>query len=103
MNKLLSYNAALRDNLLPLIGICLCFYFSYHAVLGQRSLVRLLALEQKIETMSLEKDSLTQERATLQQKVEMMRPGHVDRDLLEERVRVTLGYRASDEYSVISN
>lgn len=33
----------------------------------------------------------------------MMRPGNVDKDLLEEQVRLVLGYRQSDELVFLGN
>ncbi|MEO5365355.1 MAG: septum formation initiator family protein [Magnetococcus sp. WYHC-3] len=103
MNKLIAHSAFFRQNLLTLIGVCLCVYFSYHAVLGNRSLIKSYALEKQIETMSLEKVSVMEEQESLQKKVAMMRPGSVDRDMLEEQVRQRLGYRGADELVVLSN
>lgn len=89
--------------MLPLLGVCLCFYFCYHAVLGNRSVVKLYSLEKQIETLSQEKTDLTNTKESLHKKVVMMRPGSVNKDLLEERVRKTLGYRDAREIVVLSN
>ncbi len=103
MNRLFNQRYLIRQNLLTLIGVCLCFYFSYHAVQGNRSALTLLSLNRSIATMSLDATSLRADRQHLEQKVRMLRPGSLSRDLLEERVRAVLGYKYADEVAVLSN
>ena len=85
------------------VGICLCLYFSYHTVSGQRSYTRLSTLT----SVSLEKqktlDVLTQEKDAVQVKVARMRPGSISADMLEERVRFVLGYKHRDEIVVLGH
>ncbi len=99
----MSHHHLFRENILALIGICLCLYFSYHAVLGNRSLVKLYTLEKQIETMSQKNTTLAFTKDSLQKNVVMMRPGSVNKDLLEEQVRLSLGYKRSDEIVILSN
>jgi cell division protein FtsB len=103
MNKLISHSQPFRENILALIGVCLCVYFSYHALLGSRSVVKLYALEKQIETLSQEQRVSAYTKDSLQKKVVMMRPGSVDKDLLEEQVRLILGYRRADEIVFLGN
>ncbi|MGB0719033.1 MAG: FtsB family cell division protein [Bdellovibrionales bacterium] len=103
MNKLHVNASMFRENLLPLIGLLLCFYFSYHAVSGQRSFFTLFSLERQIETSDAQRDNVALERQNLERKVIAMRPGSLNRDLLEERVAAVLGYQAADEVRVLSN
>lgn len=103
MNRLLAHRYVLRKNLISLIGVCLCFYFIYHAVQGNRSVIRLTSLNKSIATMSQKYDSLQAERIALETKVKMLRPGSVNRDLLEERARLVLGYKHPDEVIILRN
>lgn len=103
MNKLMSHSQLFRENILAMIGVCLCIYFSYHAILGNRSVVKLYSLGAQIETLSQEKTAYVFTKDSLQKKVLMMRPGSVDKDLLEERARVVLGYRQSEEIVLLGN
>lgn len=103
MFRLLSHSAILRENLVVLIGVCLCFYFAYHTLQGNRSLFRYYAVSRKIEVLKHDNAALEAERIALEKKVAMMRPGSVDKDLLEERARAVLGYRHKDEYTIIGN
>lgn len=100
MSVLFKNRFLIRQNLLTLMGLCLCLYFSYHALQGQRSLGALNALEKQIETLSQKNDTLLKEKLEIEQKVVMMRPGSLNRDLLEERARLTLGYRHKDELAL---
>ena len=103
MNKLYSHRYILKSNLFVFVGVCLCLYFSFHAFEGNRGVMELVSVNSQIETLSLKNDKLKAERTGLEKKVSMMRPGAVDRDLLEERVRATLGYKHADEFSVLSH
>jgi cell division protein FtsB len=103
MNKLIQHRSLIRENLAVLVGLCLCFYFSYHALQGNRSMVRLLALNHSVEKMTDDLQSTTDQRIALETRVKAMRPGAVSKDLLEERVRETLGYRHPDEVEINSN
>lgn len=103
MNKLLQHHSLIRENLAVLIGLCLCFYFSYHAVQGNRSFMRLMMLERGIAVTQQQYNETLKERMALETKVKAMRPGSISRDLLEERVRSVLGYRQKDELELNSN
>ncbi len=103
MNKLLAHSHIFRQNILAVLGVLLCFYFSYHALLGHRSVIRYYGLEKQIETMSLKNNTLQDRKNDLHKKVVMMRPGTINSDLLEEQVRLTLGYRNKDELVILSN
>jgi cell division protein FtsB len=103
MNTLYAYNSFLRGNLLSLIGLCLCAYFSYHAIAGERGLIRLYFMERQIVALEGKDSVLEQERDRWQKKVVMLRPGSIDRDLLEEQARSVLGYRRADEYTVFGH
>jgi cell division protein FtsB len=103
MKRLIEKRFILRRNIMAVIGLCLSFYFSYHLVAGQRGYLRLMTLEHKVAEASAEYDAVKAEREDVETKVVMMRPGSVDRDLLEERVRYVLGYRYADEYDLLQN
>ncbi len=103
MNVLLQHRALIRENIVVLIGIALCVYFSYHALQGNRSMARLFTLNHSIETLSLQLEESRAERIALEKKVVSMRPGSMSKDLLEERVRSILGYRHPDEIELNRN
>lgn len=69
---------------------------------GERSYVRLMALEHEITVTSDDLAQAREERQALEKKVVGLRPGSIDRDLLDERARVMLGYRRAEEKVVIA-
>jgi len=103
MKRLIEQKYVVRNNLIAVIGICLCFYFGYHLLAGERSYLRLVFLNYQIDRTSNELDLASAERKSLEQKVVMMRPGTVNRDLLEEQSRKMLGYSYPDEKALIKN
>ena len=66
------------------------YYFMYHAQHGNRGIETKAALKQQIVEMDAEIATLRSERKDWERRVAMMRTGTVDRDLLEERARLTL-------------
>jgi len=92
MRKLVSQRYLVRHNFVTVIGFCLACYFTYHIGFGERSLIRLLSLERGIAQISSEYEGLRSERTALESRVVRLRPGSLDRDLLEERARYVLGF-----------
>lgn len=103
MDKLFHHKYSLRQHLFTLIGIALCIYFGYHIIHGERSITKLMYLSQQIETQSQIGNNLHADRAALEEKVVMMRPGSINKDLLEEQVRLVLGYKHSNELIILDN
>jgi cell division protein FtsB len=101
MKKLFEHNDLVRKNLLTLIGLGLCFYFSYHLLQGQRSYFSYLSLQKTISEMKETNESLKANHADLETRVSMLRSGSIDKDLLEERARITLGFRHQGEKDIM--
>ncbi len=103
MKRLIEQRYVFRQNLIAVIGVCLSFYFCYHLIAGERSYLRLVSLNRQIETTEKQYTLSSAEREALEQKVVMMRPGSVNRDLLEEQSRKVLGFHYKDEKVLIKN
>jgi cell division protein FtsB len=101
MRQLLEHNDLVRKNLLTLVGLGLCFYFSYHLLQGERSYFRLISLEQNISEMKKSNEKLKSEHDALETRVSMLRSGSIDKDLLEERARIVLGFRNQGEKDIM--
>ena len=102
MKKLLEQRYLVRKNLVTLIGIGLFVYFSYHLMLGERSLIRYMTLEKSVATLEQDSFKLAHDHEQLEKKVSMLRPGSINKDLLEERARIVLGFRRPGEVDVLS-
>lgn len=101
MRRLIEQRYVIKQNLVAIIGFLLLCYFSYHALLGERSYLRLMSLERQISSVSATYDALRGEREGIERKVALLRPGSLDRDLLEERVHYVLGFHYPDEKIIV--
>jgi len=102
MRKLIAQHRVIRQNWFVILGFCLFCYFSYHALLGERSYIRLMSLERQITKVSATYDGLHEDRQALESKVVKLRPDSLDKDLLEERVRYVLGFYRQDEQVILN-
>ena len=84
--------------LLPLT--LLLVYFGYHAVHGKRGLIAWMDLRREVARAQRELAALEGEREALARRVEALRPGQTDADLLESELR-RLGYLRPGEVIVL--
>lgn len=89
-----------RQFIIPLIGLLGLVYFGYHAVFGAHGLIARKAIAEREQVLTGELARITANRNALNKKTELLEPRHVDRDFLDERARVLLGYIAPDEMIV---
>lgn len=89
--------------MVAIICFSLSIYFSYHLIAGPRGYFTLKDNQTQIEKLEEELASLSAEKEHVEKRVVMMRPGSIDRDLLEERIRYTLGYTLEGEYILLQD
>ena len=87
----------LTNIFLPLLFVVILSYFSYHAISGERGLLALIQLSQKIEEARSQLDIIHAERLKFERNVRLMRDDSLDLDLLDEQARRLLGYAGKDE------
>ncbi len=85
----------------PVLGICAIGYFAFHAIRGDRGLLALRALSQRVEMARLDLATITSQRLQLEHKVKLLNPNSLDQDMLDERARVMLNYGHADEVVII--
>jgi len=94
----------LRHVAVPLFGAALMAYFAYHAVQGDRGLIAWWKLRYEIEKTELVHSEVAAEKAIMERRVSLLRPESLDRDMLEERARIMLGFvHADDRVVPLSN
>ena len=81
----------------PVAGISLFAYFAYHLVEGDRGLIAWRGLADQIEAAEAQRAAAHAERLALEERVNLLRPGHLDRDMLDERARAVLNRIGPDE------
>ena len=82
---------------IPLLASLLIGYFAFYTFFGERSLLRLMRIEAKIQTTQTKLDGVKSEHDALAARVQHMRPGSLDTDLVDEQARRVLNYSAPDE------
>jgi cell division protein FtsB len=85
-----------------LVGMCAVVYFGYHAIQGDRGLLTMVKLDNRIAAVKAELAESKAEEAALERRVALMRPASLDRDMLEEQVRLVLNYTHPDDVVIYS-
>jgi len=85
----------------PLIGLGAVGYFAYHTVEGDRGVLAWMHLRTDIVDAELQLAKVTSERQQLEHRVLLLRPDHLDPDMLEERARAMLNMGHPDEVEVL--
>jgi cell division protein FtsB len=86
----------------PLACVCAISYFAYHTVQGHRSLITYVHLDHRITEAQSELATIQAERNRVEKRVALLRPEHLDRDLLDEQARKILGLGRPDELVVFN-
>jgi cell division protein FtsB len=74
-------------SVLPAITCAVVAYFGYYAVWGERGMLALAEVNARLGAQQDELVQLQGHRAHLEHRIELMRPGSVDNDLVEELAR----------------
>lgn len=84
----------------PLIGLCAVTYFAYHTVEGDRGVLSYLRLNGEILEAEMRLSKISSERQEMEHRVLLLRPDHLDPDMLEERARIMLNMGREGEVVV---
>ena len=76
-------------------------YFIYHAFHGNHGLLAYAQVQVRVETLSIEKNELEARRAALAARVNALRYGGLDGDLLDEEARNALAVIGHNERLII--
>jgi cell division protein FtsB len=87
----------------PLIGLSLSGYFTYHLIEGDRGLLAWVRLTERLRETSRQRDEIHAQRETEEHRVWLLRPAHLDPDLLDEQVRSTLNLTAPGEVVIMND
>lgn len=93
----------MRKAIGPFLALALFGYFTYHSLHGSRGLLAWAQVSKNLEKANDELASLIKERILLEKKVAGLRPESINRDLLEQQVRLLLGYSHPEEIIILLN
>lgn len=92
-----EFNRRLKPLIGPLVGLGAVAYFAYHTVEGDRGVLAYVRLKNEILEAEMQLAKVTTERQSLEHRVLLLRPDHLDPDMLEERARAMLNMGRDDE------
>jgi cell division protein FtsB len=84
------------------LGACVVGYFLYHTVQGERGWLAMLRLQQQVHAAETDLSHLQKEHKDLEHRVQLMRPGSLDPDLLDEKSRELLNYSKPGEIVILT-
>jgi cell division protein FtsB len=88
--------------IVKLVSWALLFvFFAFHALNGNYGLYALVREQYRITTLKQKLAEVSQERAELEHRVQLMRDDSLDADMLDEQARRTLGVTSKDEVIVL--
>ena len=102
MGLALELKRRARPAIAPFLFAVAVAYFAFHFVQGDRGLIAYLRLSQQIEDARIQLAVLGGEKGHLEQRVGLLRPDHLDRDMLDERTRAVLDVAHRDEIIVLN-
>jgi|SRR5215208_3409977 len=91
----------LFDGVVSFFCLLLYAYFSWHYYYGSRNLAVLAQTANKAVEMRAEVQNQIELRRRLESKVALLRPEHIDPDLLDEVARRILDYGTANELIVV--
>lgn len=98
----LALNRFLLRALPGFVGLALLGYFGFHAAYGDRGLLSLRSLESDRLARQAELARLEVRKVNLQRRVNLVSGPEIDGDLLEEEVRILLGWTTVDEIVILA-
>lgn len=87
----------LRFVIVPILACCVLGYFLFHAVNGTLGLNSSERYDARISKLELELASLETRRTELQQRTKLLSDGSLERDLIDESARRSLGMTRANE------
>src|SRR5262245_365533 len=90
------------QTLITVLGVCIVGYFLYRTVQGDHGWLAMLRLQQEVNTAQGNLSQLQKDRHEMEHKVQIMRPGSLDPDLLDEKSRELLDYSKPNEIVILT-
>src|SRR6478736_6273579 len=85
----------------PFLALSLIGYFIYHSIQGDRGIRGWVQLQERLADSLCQINKTVAERKALEEIVHDLRPESINRDLLDQQVRLQLGYAHPDEIVIL--
>ena len=90
-----------RFILWPTIWATTILYLSFHMIQGERGLIAFIQIHGEVLAANKTQQTLTSKKNRLQNQVTLLSTKSLDIDMLEERVRIMLGYSRPNETIIL--
>ena len=84
-----------------ILGALLFLYFLMHAVQGDRGLLAWLQIRQQIASADIENKLSKSQRRQWEHRIELLKRDAMNRDMLDERVRIVTGFVNKNELLIL--
>lgn len=84
----------------PFLALSIMWYFIYHSIQGDRGILAWAQLQQCLLRTQNQLEEVVNERQKLEEKVKALGP-EINRDLLDQQVRLQLGYTHPHEVVIL--
>lgn len=85
----------------PFLALSMIGYFIYHSIQGDRGILAWIQLQEQLAQALCQLNETIKERKDLEEMVQDLRPESINRDLLDQQVRLQLGYAHPDEVVIL--
>jgi cell division protein FtsB len=92
--------SVLRALFPPALALGLGGYFLWHGLHGDNGILARKVLDQRVIALTAELKTATHARDEIERRVKLLRSGAIDRDILDERARSTLGFAHANDVVV---
>ena len=90
-----------RFMLWPIIWATIFLYIIFHTIQGERGLIAFMQIHREVLAAKKTQQTLISKKNRLQNKVALLSSKSLDIDMLEERVRIMLGYSLPNETIIL--
>ena len=92
MNKEEDYKALFtKKTIFNIIFFLLLVYFLFHSIYGARGIIEYFKLQSDLARSHIKLETLRSERLEIENRAKLLRPGSIDKDMLDEKARNVLG------------
>jgi len=77
--------------------LLMLLYFIFHSIYGGRGIIAYFKLQSELENAHMKLEELRSERLEIEHRAKLLRPGSLDRDMLDEKARNILGIVSPNE------
>jgi len=87
--------------IVPAIAIVVLSYFGFHAFQGEYGIYSKYRLEERVAALETRLQTVQAERSLLDQRVQLLHDGTLERDMLDEHARRALNMALPDEVIIM--